>query len=99
MSLSGNQLHYFLSYTTALIGFVFVDRSYLWPAPKNQPQTAALPPFLLYASLRLNGLIFLILGFCSTRLRKAFANTFQIAGCANSLSRAATGAIACAQWS
>lgn len=99
MSLSGNQFHYFVRYTVAFIAFGFIGRWDLWPALKNQTPRVSPLPSLPCASFRVKRLMFLIPDLVSTQSQKAFANTFEIPGCANSLSRTAAGEIECAQWS
>jgi len=73
MPLSDNQLHYFASYTVAFVAFGLIGRWYLWPALKDRAPRAALTPLLLYASFRVNGLMFLMPGLVSAQLPKAFA--------------------------
>lgn len=99
MSLSGSQLHYFVIYTVAFVAFGFIGRWYLWPARESQLESVTLPAFLLYANFRVNRLMFFIPSFITTQLQKTFANTFEIVGCANSLSRTGAGGAECAQWS
>jgi hypothetical protein len=71
--LPGNFLRYFISYAVALVGCGLVAAWYVWPAIKNRPPKTALPPLLLYASLRVNGLMFLMPGLVSPDLPKTFA--------------------------
>src|SRR5215472_4237387 len=73
MPLSDNQLHYFASYTVAFVAFGLIGRWYLWPALKDRAPRTALTPLLLYASFRVNGLMFLMPGLVSAQLPKAFA--------------------------
>jgi len=73
MPLSDNQLHYFASYAVAFVAFVLIGRWYLWPALKDRAPRTALTPLLLYASFRVNGLMFLMPGLVSAQLPKAFA--------------------------
>src|SRR5215831_19035190 len=73
MLLSDNQLHYFASYTVAFVAFGLIGRWYLWPALKDRAPRTALTPLLLYASFRVNGLMFLMPGLVSAQLPKAFA--------------------------
>lgn len=68
-----NFLNYFLSYGVAFVAFSLVGRWYLWPAINHRPPRSALPPLLLYASFRVNGLMFLMTGLVSPQLPKAFA--------------------------
>ena len=71
--LSGNQLHYFISYAVAFLVFGLIAKWYLWPAVKDRSPKAALSPLLLYACLRVNGLMFLMPGLVSPDLPRAFA--------------------------
>ena len=73
MLLSGNVLHYVISYAVALLASVFIATWYVWPAIKDRPPKVALTPLLLYACLRVNGLMFLMPGLVSPDLPKAFA--------------------------
>ena len=50
-----------------------IARWYVWPAVRDAAPRQALTPLLLYASFRVNGLMFLIPGLVSTHLPKAFA--------------------------
>lgn len=73
MPLSDNQIHYFMSYAVAFLVFAFIAKWYLWPAIKDRPPRLALTPLLLYASFRVNGLMFLMPGLVSRELPRAFA--------------------------
>ena len=73
MPVSDNQLHYFISYALAFLVFGLVARWYLWPAVKDRAPKIALTPLLLYACLRVNGLMFLMPGLVSPQLPRAFA--------------------------
>jgi hypothetical protein len=73
MSLSSNQIHFFISYAVAFIVFSLVAKWYIWPSIKNRAAKDALPPLLLYACLRVNGLMFLMPGLVSPELPKSFA--------------------------
>lgn len=73
MTLSENQVHYFISYAVAFVAFGLIARWYLWPAVRDEAPRRALTPLLLYASFRVNGLMFLMPGLVSTQLPKAFA--------------------------
>lgn len=73
MPLSDNQIHYFMSYAVAFLVFAFIAKWYLWPAIKDRPPKLALTPLLLYASFRVNGLMFLMPGLVSRELPRAFA--------------------------
>jgi hypothetical protein len=71
--LSENQIHYFISYAMAFLGFGLIAKWYLWPAIKDRSPKIALTPLLLYACLRVNGLMFLMPGLVSRELPRAFA--------------------------
>ena len=73
MPLSDNQLHFFISYAVAFVVFGLIARWYLWPALRDRPPRTALTPLLLYASFRVNGLMFLMPRLVSPQLPKAFA--------------------------
>ena len=73
MPLSDNQLHYLASYVVAFVAFGLIGRWYLWPALKDRAPRTALTPLLLYASFRVNGLMFLMPGLVSAQLPRAFA--------------------------
>lgn len=70
---SDNQLHYFISYAMAFLVFGLIAKWYLWPAIKDRAPKSALTPLLLYACLRVNGLMFLMPGLVSPELPRAFA--------------------------
>src|SRR5215470_19013818 len=63
----------FHSYAVAFAVFSFVAKWYLWPAIKDRAPKIALTPLLLYACLRVNGLMFLMPGLVSPELPGAFA--------------------------
>jgi hypothetical protein len=73
MQLSDNHIHFFISYAAAFLVFGLIGRWYVWPAIRDRGPQSALPPFLLYACLRVNGLMFLMPGLVSRELPKAFA--------------------------
>jgi len=73
MQLSANHIHFFISYAVAFLVFGLIANWYIWPSIKDRPPKSALPPFLLYACLRVNGLMFLMPGLVSPELPKAFA--------------------------
>jgi hypothetical protein len=70
---SDNQIHFFISYAVAFLVFGLIAKWYLWPAIKNRSPKIALSPLLLYACLRVNGLMFLMPGLVSPELPRAFA--------------------------
>jgi|SRR5215831_14470487 len=73
MPVSENLLHYFIGYAEAFVVFGLIAKWYLWPAIKDRVPKMALTPLLLYACLRVNGLMFLMPGLVSPELPKAFA--------------------------
>lgn len=73
MPISDNQVHYFISYAVAFLVFGLIGKWYLWPAMKDRAPKTALTPLLLYACLRVNGLMFLMPGLVSPELPRAFA--------------------------
>jgi hypothetical protein len=73
MTPSDNQIHFFISYVVAFLVFGLIARWYLWPTIRDRAPKSALPPFLLYACLRINGLMFLMPGLVSPELPRAFA--------------------------
>jgi hypothetical protein len=73
VQLSDNQIHYFISYAFAFVVFALISRWYLWPAIKDRPPKIALSSLLLYACLRVNGLMFLMPRLVSRALPRAFA--------------------------
>jgi hypothetical protein len=70
---SDNQIHFFISYAVAFLVFVLIGKWYIWPSIKDRAPRIALPPLLLYACLRVNGLMFLMPGLVSSDLPRAFA--------------------------
>jgi hypothetical protein len=73
MQLSDNHIHFFISHAAEFLVFGLIGRWYVWPAIRDRGPQSALPPFLLYACLRVNGLMFLMPGLVSPELPKAFA--------------------------
>src|SRR5262245_18184101 len=73
MPLSDNHIHYFISYAVAFLAFALIGKWYAWPAIKDRAPRSALTPLLLYACLRVNGLMFLMPGLVSPELPRAFA--------------------------
>ena len=49
MLLSGNAIHYVISYAVALLASALIATWYVWPAIKDRPPKVALTPLLLYA--------------------------------------------------
>lgn len=73
MQISTNFIYFFISYAVAFLAFSLIANWYIWPSVKDRPARIALPPFLLYACLRVNGLMFLMPGLVSPNLPKPFA--------------------------
>jgi hypothetical protein len=73
MPLSANNIYFFISYAVAFLVFGLIGKWYLWPAIKDRAPGIALTPLLLYACLRVNGLMFLMPGLVSPELPAAFA--------------------------
>lgn len=73
MPLSDNHIHFFISYAVAFLVFGLIGKWYVWPAIKDRAPKIALTPLLLYACLRVNGLMFLMQGLVSPELPSAFA--------------------------
>lgn len=73
MELTSNHVHFFISYAVAFIAFGLIGRWYLWPAVRDRTARAALTPLLLYACLRVNGLMFLMPGLVAADLPRGFA--------------------------
>ena len=73
MPISANHVHFFVSYAVAFLAFALIARWYVWPAIRDRTPDVALTPLLLYACLRVNGLMFLMPGLVSPDLPRAFA--------------------------
>lgn len=73
MEITSNHVHFFISYATAFIVFSLIAKWYLWPAIRDRDPVTALSPLLLYACLRVNGLMFLMPGLVTTDLPRNFA--------------------------
>jgi hypothetical protein len=73
MTLSANHIYFFVSYAMAFLVFGLIGKWYLWPAIRERAPGIALTPLLLYACLRVNGLMFLTPGLVSPQLPGAFA--------------------------
>lgn len=73
MEITGNHIHFVVSYTVAFIAFGLIGRWYLWPAVRDRAPRDALSPLLLYACLRVNGLMFLMPGLVAEHLPRGFA--------------------------
>jgi len=73
MQITSNHVHFFISYATAFVAFGLIAKWYLWPALADLEPRRALTPLLLYACLRVNGLMFVIPGLVAADLPAAFA--------------------------
>jgi hypothetical protein len=73
VQISANHVHFFVSYAVAFLAFGLIAKWYLWPAIRERAPKVALTPLLLYACLRVNGLMFLMPGLVSPDLPRAFA--------------------------
>ena len=71
--LSANQIYFVISSAVAYLAFGLITIWYVWPSIKDRPPKVALTPLLLYACLRVNGLMFLMPGLASPDLPSAFA--------------------------
>ncbi|HLY55145.1 MAG TPA: hypothetical protein VKS60_06290 [Stellaceae bacterium] len=73
MEITPNHVYFFISYAVAFIALGLIGRWYLWPAIAWREPRSALAPLLLYACLRVNGLMFLMPGLVAPSLPAAFA--------------------------
>jgi len=73
MQIGPNHIHFFISYGVAFLVFGLIGKWYVWPSIKGRTLKVALTPLLLYACLRVNGLMFLMSGIVSPELPSAFA--------------------------
>jgi hypothetical protein len=73
MQISANHVHFFISFAVAFLAFALIARWYVWPAIRVRAPAVALTPLLLYACLRVNGLMFVMPGLVSPDLPRAFA--------------------------
>jgi hypothetical protein len=73
MQLTANHIHFFISYAVAFLAFGLIGKWYVWPSVKDRDLKSAMTPLLLYACLRVNGLMFLMPGLVSPELPSAFA--------------------------
>lgn len=72
MQITANHMHFFISYAVAFLVFGLIGKWYVWPSIKDRAPKLALTPLLLYACLRVNGLMFLMPGLVSPDLPSAF---------------------------
>jgi hypothetical protein len=73
VELTSNHIYFFISYAVAFIVFGVIAKLYVWPAMAARDPKTALTPLLLYACLRVNGLMFLMPGLVAASLPDAFA--------------------------
>lgn len=73
MPIPANNIFFFISYAVAFLVFGLIAKWYIWPNIKDRAIKTALTPLLLYACLRVNGLMFLMPGLVSPELPSAFA--------------------------
>jgi len=73
MEITPNHVHFFISYAIAFVTFGLIAKWYVWPALADLEPKVALTPRLLYACLRVNGLMFVIPGLVAPDLPAAFA--------------------------
>jgi len=73
MQITPNHIHFMISYAVAFLVFGLIAKWYIWPLIKNEGLKVAMTPLLLYACLRVNGLMFLMPGLVSPELPSAFA--------------------------
>jgi hypothetical protein len=73
VQISADHIHFFISYAVAFLAFGLIGKWYLWPAIEDRAPEIALPPLLLYACLRVNGLMFLMPGLVAPDLPSGFA--------------------------
>jgi hypothetical protein len=73
MQISANLIHFFISYSVAFLAFGLIAKWYVWPNIKGRSLKVALSPLLLYACLRVNGLMFVMPGIVSPELPDGFA--------------------------
>jgi len=73
MQITPNHIHFFIAYAVAFVAFALIAKWYVWPALADRDPKTALTPLLLYACLRVNGLMFLTPGLVSPALPETFA--------------------------
>jgi hypothetical protein len=73
MQIIANTIYFFVSYAVAFLVLGLIGKWYIWPSIKDRGIKIALTPLLLYACLRINGLMFLMPGLVSPELPSAFA--------------------------
>ncbi len=73
MEITSNHVHFFISYVVAFLAFGLIAKWYVWPFLADRDPKSGLTPLLLYACLRVNGLMFVMPGLVSPDLPAAFA--------------------------
>jgi hypothetical protein len=71
--ITSHHVYFFISYAVAFLVFGLTAKWYVWPARSGRDPKSALTPLLLYACLRVNGLMFLMPGLVSPELPAGFA--------------------------
>jgi hypothetical protein len=73
LGITSHHVYFFISYAVAFLVFGLTAKWYVWPALSGRDPKTALTPLLLYACLRVNGLMFLMPGLVSPELPAGFA--------------------------
>jgi hypothetical protein len=73
VEITSSHIYFLISYAVDFIVFGVIARLYLWPAMVTRDRKSALTPLLLYACLRVNGLMFIMPGLVASGLPAAFA--------------------------
>ena len=81
MQLTANHIHFFISYAIAFLAFGLIGKWYVWPLIKDRALKPALTPLLLYACLRVNGLMFLMPGLVSPDSSASSRSPCRSSGC------------------
>jgi hypothetical protein len=72
MNITSNLLHFVISFAVAFLAFGLIGKWYVWPSIRDR-NLIVLCPLLLFACLRVNGLMFLMPGLVSPDLPATFA--------------------------
>jgi hypothetical protein len=72
LEITSHYLYFFISYAVAFLVFGLKAKWYVWPALDGRDPKTALTPLLLYACLRVNGLMFLMPGLVAPELPAGF---------------------------
>jgi len=72
LEITSHYLYFFISYAVAFLVFGLIAKWYVWPALDGRDPKTALTPLLLYACLRVNGLMFLMPGLVAPELPAGF---------------------------